>query len=64
MATETVYHPKSSSKIPPFYVLEAMDEHMLDIVNDGPHQPMYQPMKDRVADGPKKPANKGSVDFH
>ena len=35
------------------YVLESMDENMLDIVNDGPHQPMYQPMKDRVADGPK-----------
>jgi len=48
MTTETVYHPKSSSKIPPFdeknlsmwktkafYVLEAMDEHMLDIVNEG-----------------------------
>ena len=71
MTTETVYHPKSSSKIPPFdernfsmwktkafYVLEAMDENMLDIVNDGPHQPMYQPMKDRVPDGPKKPATK------
>ena len=40
------------------YVLEAMDEFMLDIVNDGPHQPMYQPMKDRIADGPKKPAPK------
>ena len=67
------YNPKysSSSKIPPFdeknfsmwktkalYVLESMDEYMLDIVNDGPHQPMYQPMKDRVADGPKKPASK------
>ena len=80
MTTETLYHPKSSLKIPSFdeknfsmwktkalYVLEAMDEHMLDIVNDGPHQPMYQPMKDHVADGPKKPASKDqwtSTDKH
>ena len=73
MSTNDTYNPKtsSSSKIPPFdeknfsmwktkalYVLESMDEFMLDIVNDGPHQPMYQPMKDRVADGPMKPASK------
>jgi len=73
MITNDSYNPKSSSssKIPSFdekifsmwktkalYVLESMDEYMLDIVNDGPHQPMYQPMKDRVADGPKKPASK------
>ena len=40
------------------YVLQSMDEYMLDIVNDGAHQPTYQPIKDRVADGPKKPASK------
>ena len=66
MTTNDSYNPKSSSssKIPPFdqkklldvenkstLCAEAMDEYMLDIVNDGPHQPMYQPMKDRVADG-------------
>ena len=52
MSTNDTYNPKSSSssKIPPFdeknfsmwktkalYVLESMDEYMLDIVNDGPH---------------------------
>ena len=73
MTTTDSYNPKSSSssKIPPFdektfsmwitnalYVLESIDEYMLDIVNDGPHQPMYQPMKDRVCDGPMKPASK------
>ena len=39
-------------------VLETMDYGMLDIVNKGPHVPMYQPMKDGVADGPKKPTEK------
>ena len=73
MTNNDGYNPKSSSssKIPPFYeknfsmwktkalyVLESMDENMLDIVNDGPHQPLSQPMKDCVADGPKKPASK------
>ena len=69
MATTDSYNPKSlsSSKIPPFdeknlsmwktkalYVFESIDEYMLYIVNDGPHQSM----KDRVADGPMKPVSK------
>ena len=72
-SSSTEYNPRSALeyKIPPFdeknfaiwkakalIVLETMDYGMLDIVNKGPHVPMYQPMKDGVADGPKKPTEK------
>ncbi|KAL4556517.1 hypothetical protein LXL04_039173 [Taraxacum kok-saghyz] len=35
-------------------VLETLDYDMLDIVIEGPHVPMFQPMKDGVANGEKK----------
>nr|KAJ0194309.1 hypothetical protein LSAT_V11C800413730 [Lactuca sativa] len=58
-------HP--SAKIPPFdetnfamwkikalYALESVDEDMLDIVENGPYVPMYQPLKNNVPDGTMK----------
>ena len=57
----------SSTKIPPFdennfamwkikalYALESVDEDMLDIVNNGPYVPMYQPLKNNAPDGVMK----------
>ena len=35
-------------------VLETLDYDMLDVVTEGPHVPMFQPMKDGVASGEKK----------
>ena len=35
-------------------VLETLDYDMLDVVTEGPHVPMLQPMKDGVASGEKK----------
>ena len=32
-------------------VLETMDYSMLSIINDGPHVPMYQPIKENVKKG-------------
>lgn len=32
-------------------VLETVDYSMMDIINDGPHVPMYHPMKENVKDG-------------
>ena len=35
-------------------VVETLDYDMLDIVTEGPHYPMFQPMKDGVASDEKK----------
>ena len=63
MSSLSQYHPKSlaASTIPLFdknnfamwktkalVFLETMDYDMLDIVNHGPHVPMYQPMLDNA----------------
>lgn len=32
-------------------VLETMYSSMLSIINDGPHDPMYQPIKENVKEG-------------
>ena len=57
----------SSTKIPPFdetnfamwkikalYALESVDEDMLDIIDNGPYVPMYQPLKNNAPDGVMK----------
>ena len=69
MSSSTTYnpHPTSSHTIPLFdannfpmwktkamAVLETLDYDMLQIVTEGPHVPMFQPMKDGVAAGEKK----------
>ena len=61
------FSSSSGSKIPPFdeknflmwkskamIVLETLDYGMLDVIENGPIIPMYQPMKDGVKDGEPK----------
>ena len=61
------FSSSSGSKIPPFdeknflmwkskamIVLETLDYGMLDVIENGPIIPMYQPMKDNVKDGEPK----------
>ena len=68
------FSSSSGSKIPPFdeknflmwkskamIVLETLDYEMLDVVENGPIIPMFQPMKDNVKDG--EPKEKPSHEF-
>ena len=66
-STTPQFSSSSGSKIPPFdeknflmwkskamIVLETLDYGMLDMIENGPIIPMYQPMKDNVKDGEPK----------